>query len=76
VVIVHVARGEPHPVDAYQVVHVIGSRVARTFAVARADFADAAALSRFRLGPDTWLYQLTSSPDGVRVLRYRIGGVS
>jgi hypothetical protein len=73
VVVVHVWRDAP-AADRYQVVRVAGDRVVQTFAVARRDFARTAALSSFRLGPDGSLFQLTSSPDGVRVLRYRIGG--
>jgi hypothetical protein len=75
VVVVHLWRDAP-AADQYQVVHVAHSRVVQTFAVARRDFARTAALSSFRLGPDRLLFQLTSSPDGVRVLRYRIGGAA
>jgi hypothetical protein len=75
VVVVHLWR-DRRDADQYQVVHVSGGRVMQTFAVARRDFARTAALSAFRLGPNGSLFQLTSSPDGVRVLRYRIGGAA
>jgi hypothetical protein len=75
IVVVHLWRDEP-AADQYQVVHVAAGRVVQTFAVARKDFARTAALSAFRLGHDGSLFQLTSSPDGVRVLRYEIGGAA
>jgi hypothetical protein len=75
VAVVHLWRDAPAG-DQYQVVHIARDRVLRTFAVARRDFARTAALSAFRLGPDGSLFQLTSSPGGVRVLRYRIGGAA
>jgi hypothetical protein len=75
VVVVHVARQRP-AADQYQVVHESGGRVLTTFALARHDFAHAAALSRFRLAPDGSLYQLASFPDGVRVVRFAMGGVA
>ena len=37
--------------------------------------AQPAALSKFRLGPDGSLYELMSGPRGMRIVRYRIGGV-
>jgi len=74
VVVVNVARGGPSPADQYQVVRVRGDRVVSTFAVARHDFAHCDPLSRFRLGPDGDLYELASSSDGIRVVRFGIGG--
>jgi hypothetical protein len=76
VVVVHVARQEPTPADQYQVVHVAGGAVTSTFGVARRDFAGSAPLARFRLGPDGALYQLASSSDGVRVVRFVVGGMA
>jgi hypothetical protein len=74
VVVVHVARGGIHPADQYQAVVVRNGGVSSTFAIARFDYARCAPLSRFRLGPDGALYQLASFPDGVRVVRYDLGG--
>jgi hypothetical protein len=76
VVVVHVARQAPTVSDQYQVVHVENGAVTSTFGVARRDFAGSAALARFRLGPDGALYQLASSSDGVRVVRFAIGGAA
>jgi len=67
--------GAPIAADQYQVVHVSRGRVVGTFAVARHDFARAAPLAQFRLDSDGGLYQLVSFPDGVRVLRYEMGGM-
>jgi hypothetical protein len=73
VVVVRVARALPAPADQYQVVQVSGGRIVGTFAVASDDFAQSPPASRFRLGPDARLYQLTSSPEGVRIVRFGIG---
>jgi hypothetical protein len=70
VVVVHVWRVEPAPADQYQVIHLAGGRVVRTFAVADGLFAETPPLSRFRVGPDGSLYQLTTSPDGMRIQRF------
>ncbi len=75
VVVVHVASDHP-AADQYQAVVVRDGRVVSTFAIARADYARSAPLSRFRLGPDGALYQLASSSDGVRVVRFDLGGVA
>jgi hypothetical protein len=76
VVVVHVARQRPAAADQYQVVHVAGGAVASTFGVARRDFAGSSPLARFRLGPDGALYELASSSDGVRVVRFVVGGMA
>ena len=60
--------------DRFQVVRVAGGRVAETFAVATDSFTDAVPLARFRVGPDGDLYQLKSFPDGIRVVRFGLGG--
>ena len=60
--------------DRFQVVRVAGGQVAETFAVATDSFTDAVPLARFRVGPDGDLYQLKSFPDGIRVVRFGLGG--
>jgi hypothetical protein len=44
------------------------------FSVDRAEWAESAALSRFRLSGDS-LYQLRSAPDGLQIVTYNIGRV-
>ena len=44
------------------------------FTVPSTQYAGTMPHGKFRLGPDGALYQLTTSPDGLRVLRYEIGG--
>lgn len=48
--------------------------VAKSFAVDRAEWAETASLSRFRLQEST-LYQLRSSPSGVEIAAFEIGGM-
>ncbi|HYT30654.1 MAG TPA: hypothetical protein VEN82_07735, partial [Actinomycetota bacterium] len=74
VVVVHVWRQEPTPADQYEVVHVASGGRVTAFGVPNAAFAQTAALSKFRLGADGTLYELTSSPDGMRIVRFQIGG--
>ena len=73
VVVVHTWRAAPIPADQYQVMHVAGGRVLGTFAVANTLFAETPPLSRFRLGKDGQLYQMTSSPSGVKIVRFELG---
>jgi hypothetical protein len=73
VVVVHTWRTAPTPADQYQVIRVAGGRVLGTFAVANTSFAETPPLSRFRLGRDGRLYQMTSSPAGVKVVRFELG---
>ncbi len=47
--------------------------MARSFAVDRAEWAETASLSRFRLHGST-LYQLRSAPSGVEIAAFEIGG--
>ena len=47
-----------------------------SFAAGDQRFAEAAPLSKFRLGLDGHLYQMTDQPDGVRIVRYDLGGES
>src|SRR5437588_8280693 len=74
-VVVHVWQASPVAADQYQVVHVGQDLSVRTFAVASAGYADSMPVSRFRLGGDGALYQLASSRDGVRIVRYDLGGI-
>lgn len=60
---------------AEQLVLRLGARgVESMFAVDRAEWAQALPCSRFRLGADGRLYQLRSSPGGVQIARWGIGG--
>ena len=54
--------------------HIARDRSVTAFAVPARQFAATMPHSHFRLGPDGALYQLTTSPDGVRILRYAMGG--
>jgi len=72
--VVHVTRSSPVAADRYQVVRVHADGAISTFAVANRAFAEPMPLSRSRLGKDGHLYQIATSPDGVRIVRYRIGG--
>ncbi len=61
--------------DQYEAVRVAGrSHAVRAFAVPSHQFAETMPLSQFRLGPGGDLYQMTTSSDGVRILRYSMGG--
>jgi hypothetical protein len=60
--------------DQYEVTRVAADRAVRAFAVPSHQFAQTMPHSRFRLGPGGAMYQLTTSPDGVRILRYSMGG--
>lgn len=68
--VVHIWRERPTPADQYQVLHVSGGRIASTFAVGDDRFAETPPRSRFRMGPDGHLYQLRTSPDGMRIVRF------
>ena len=74
--VVRVWREDPTPADQYQVLHISGGEIVESFAVSAEQFADTPPLSRFRLGSDGDLYQLTTSPSGVRILRFDLGGQS
>jgi hypothetical protein len=69
VAVVHMWRDHP-PADQYQVVRGAGTRILSTFAVSDSRFADSPPLGKFRLGRDGHLYQLTTSPRGIRILRF------
>ena len=60
--------------DAYEVAHVRRDMSVDAFAVPARQFAATMPQSRFRLGPAGALYQLTTFPDGARILRYAMGG--
>ncbi|MGH2572693.1 MAG: hypothetical protein ACRDGU_04300 [Actinomycetota bacterium] len=72
VAVVHMWRDHP-PADQYQVVRGAGTRILSAFAVADSRFADSPPLGKFRLGRDGHLYQLTTSPRGIRILRFELG---
>jgi hypothetical protein len=71
-VVVRTWRDGTHPADQFQVIRVTADRTVQTFAVASRFFADAAPLGQFRLGPDGALYQMRSSPDGIRIVRFNV----
>ena len=74
VAVVHVWRASP-PADQYEVVHVTSDDAVRTLSIPNDDYADSMPLSKLRLGGDGALYALQSFPDGVRVVRYDLGGI-
>jgi hypothetical protein len=74
--VVHVWRSHPSPADQFQVVHVTAGRIVDSFAVGDSRFADTPPLARFRLGLDGNLYQLMTGADGMRIVRYKLGGGS
>jgi hypothetical protein len=73
--VVHVSQDDPTPADQFQVVHVRSDLSVATFAAANQDYSDVVPMSKFRLGRDGNLYALQSSPDGIRIVRYDLGGV-
>jgi len=72
--IVHVWRDGPRPADAFQAVQVDGRRIVSTFLLPSRAYTSGSPQTAFRIGPDGGLYQMLTSADGVRVVRYRIGG--
>ncbi|HEX9236361.1 MAG TPA: hypothetical protein VF972_08780 [Actinomycetota bacterium] len=73
IVVVRTWREGVQPADQFQVIRVAPDRSVSTFAVSSREFAQAAPQGRFRLGPNGALYQMTSSPEGVRVVRFDLG---
>ncbi|MEK6274984.1 MAG: hypothetical protein AABM30_06540 [Actinomycetota bacterium] len=57
----------------FRILRLTPKGLAETFAVDRAEWAEAASLSRFRLHGTT-LYQLRSAPSGVEIAAFEIGG--
>jgi hypothetical protein len=74
--VVRVWQETPTRADQYQVLRISGGEIVESFAVGAEQFADTPPLSRFRLGSDGDLYQLTTSPSGVRIVRFDLGGQS
>ena len=68
-----VVRVWTETVAEFQVLRLTPDGVAGSFAVDRAEWAETASLSRFRLHGRT-LYQLRSAPSGVEIAAYEIGG--
>jgi hypothetical protein len=60
--------------NAYAVAHIARDRSVTAFAVPARQYAATMPHGQFRLGPDGALYQLTTSPDGARIVRYAMGG--
>jgi hypothetical protein len=61
------------PAEQFQVVRIGDGGRLTSFAIRDRSFADPMPYSRFRLGADGDLYQLATSPDGMRILRYDLG---
>jgi hypothetical protein len=57
----------------FRVLRMTPAAVAESFAVDRAEWAESASLSRFRLHGTT-LYQLRSTPSGTQIATFEIGG--
>jgi hypothetical protein len=70
-VVVHVWRDEP-AADQYEVVHARGGAILDAFAVDSGQFAAVPPLNRFRVS-GSFLYQMTSSSEGMQIVRYRLG---
>jgi len=75
-VVVHVWRDGFRPADAYQAVRVDGGRVVSTFLLPSRAYASGSPQSTVRVGPHGRLYQLETRADGLRIVRYEMGGVS
>jgi len=60
--------------DQYEVAHVGADLQVESFAVPSHQFAGSMSEAQFRLGPNGALYQLRTSPDGVHIVRYAMGG--
>ena len=60
--------------DQYEVVRLGVDGAVAAFAVPSHQYAESMPQAQFRLGPDGALYQLKTSPDGVRIVRYSMGG--
>src|SRR5262249_24355119 len=69
-IVIHLWRELPSAADQYEVVHVEGTRVLTSFAVADLAYTDTPPPSRFRIGADGALYQLVSSTEGIRIVRF------
>ena len=59
----------------FRVLRLMPAGLAGSFAVDRAEWAESASLSRFRLHGNT-LYQLRSGPSGIEVAAFQIGGTT
>jgi hypothetical protein len=57
----------------FRVLELSPAGLARSFSVARAEWAESAPLSRFRLAGDS-LFQLSSSPEGAEIVAFDLGG--
>jgi hypothetical protein len=57
----------------FRVLRLAADGLAESFAVDRAEWAESASLSQFRLRGST-LYQLRSAPTGVEIAAFQIGG--
>lgn len=58
----------------FEVITLPAARAPTAFSVEAVEWAEAAALGRFRLEGST-LYQMRSAPDGVRIVTFDVGGV-
>jgi hypothetical protein len=71
-VVLHVWRETPVAMDQYQAAHVRDDILLDSFAVPNQRFASMPIFNRFRMA-DGSLYQMTSSPEGMQIVRYRLG---
>jgi hypothetical protein len=75
VIVVRVARDAPVG-DQYQVVRLSSEGAVSSFAVSSQAFTVGPPLARFALGPDNGLYEIRTSPDGMRIVRFDMGVTS
>jgi len=71
-IVAHPYRERPTAADQFEAIHVVDGAVARAFGIADRSFADQRPLNRFRL-VGRYLYQLVTSPDGMRIVRFDLG---
>jgi hypothetical protein len=72
-VIAHPYQERPARADQFQVLHVVAGHIGEAFAIADGSFADQRPLNRFRIVGSS-LYEMTTSPSGMRIVRFDLGG--
>jgi hypothetical protein len=76
VVVVRVAWAGPSPSDRFEVLRLSEAGRLTSFAVSSDDFAAGPPLARFKLDEQGNLYQLRTSSDGMRIVRFDLGVAS
>jgi hypothetical protein len=76
VLVVRVARPGPSPTDRFEVLRVTAAGEVSASTVPSHAFAESPPLARFRLDRHGHLFQLRTSPDGMRIVRYDLGVAS